>query len=80
MYINAFKICNENNIDFNLLQPLIEETATRIKNKNPNDVFTGPAVRKDFSTINKHLEVLKNNKSQAEVYQFLTDKIVEDIK
>lgn len=80
MYINAFKICTKNNIKFSLLQPLIEETATRLKNNKPNKVFTGPAVRKDMTTINKHLEILKKNKKQFEVYQFLTNKIIEGIK
>jgi len=80
MYWQSDVLCSNKNIDFNILQPLIEETATRLKNKKPYEVFTGPAVRKDFATINKHLEVLKKNKNQFEVYQFLTNKIVEDIK
>ncbi len=80
LYWQSDVLCSNKNIDFNMLQPLIEETATRLKNKKPHEVFTGPAIRKDFVTINKHLKMLEKNKNQFELYQFLTNKIMEEIK
>ncbi|SDW74885.1 NADP oxidoreductase coenzyme F420-dependent [Lutibacter oricola] len=68
-------ICNSNNIPFEILQPLIKETASKITNLQPFEAQTGPAKRNDTKTINKHLEFLsKNNK---EIYQLLSNSITK---
>jgi predicted short-subunit dehydrogenase-like oxidoreductase (DUF2520 family) len=77
LYLQASNFCNDNQIEFSLLQPLIEETATRLNTFLPKEVFTGPAVRKDLITIEKHLEVLKNNEVLKNLYQHITNKILE---
>lgn len=76
LYFNASNICKDATINFNILQPLIEETALRLRNNLPEVVFTGPAIRKDFSTINKHLKVLETNEQLFELYYFLTKCIL----
>ncbi|MBU2652295.1 MAG: DUF2520 domain-containing protein [Bacteroidetes bacterium] len=75
MYFIAEKILEENNLDFNLLKPLIKETATKAMHYKPGDVQTGPAKRKDHEIIRKHLEKLGNNKDFQEVYKLLSGKI-----
>ncbi len=77
LYMQSEAICLENNIDFSLLQALIEETANRLKYNKPKDVFTGPAVRKDFETIKKHLQQLKENPPLQSLYKLMSDKIIE---
>lgn len=47
---------------------------------NPKMVQTGPAIRGDLSTINKHLEILKDSKEHLEVYKLLTNFIIEQKK
>ena len=52
-------ICLENNIPFDILKPLILETANKIETLPPNQAQTGPAKRNDTTTINTHLDFLK---------------------
>ena len=73
MYKVAHDICEEHNIPFNILQPLIEETSQKIKNLTPNEAQTGPAKRKDAETIKNHLNLL--SKSQQELYLKITQSI-----
>ncbi len=77
MYLQSANFCEANNIDFSLLQSLIEETATRLRTHHPKDVFTGPAVRKDIATIEKHLLQLKENPQAQELYQLISDMIMK---
>jgi len=66
-------ICEKQNVDFEILKPLILETAKKIKNLSPKSTQTGPAIRKDTNTIKKHLELLDTN--QQEIYTLLTTSI-----
>jgi len=66
-------ICNENNVPFEILQPLIEETARKVSNLSPFEAQTGPAKRMDTKTIEKHKAML--TESQEEIYTLLTKSI-----
>ncbi|MBC7867916.1 MAG: DUF2520 domain-containing protein, partial [Gloeobacteraceae cyanobacterium ES-bin-316] len=57
LYSIAEDFCEKENLDFNMLKPLILETAYRVQNASPSKVQTGPAVRKDILTMDKHLRV-----------------------
>ncbi|WP_353079863.1 DUF2520 domain-containing protein [Flavobacterium sp.] len=74
LYTIGNTICEENNIPFEILQPLIEETAEKIKSLLPNEAQTGPAVRNDQKTIEKHIDFL-TNENQKEIYKILTKSI-----
>ncbi len=67
-------ICKENDIPFDILHPLIKETAQKATKMNPDKAQTGPAVRNDSKTIERHLEVL-SHPSQQEIYNILTKAI-----
>jgi len=75
MYVIAEKILEDNKLDFDLLKPLIKETAAKAMHYKPGDVQTGPAKRKDQEIIRRHLEKLGNNKDFQEVYKLLSGKI-----
>lgn len=47
-------------LSFDLLKPLIIETALKIENQNPEDIQTGPAKRNDVRTIQNHLNLLED--------------------
>lgn len=68
-------ICIENNVSFELLKPLILETANKIISLSPDEAQTGPAKREDTITINSHLKFLKEN-NQKELYRLLTQSII----
>ena len=74
LYQIGNEICQENKISFELLKPLIIETASKIKTLDPLEAQTGPAKRNDTHTINRHLEQLKTKK-QKEIYSILTESI-----
>jgi predicted short-subunit dehydrogenase-like oxidoreductase (DUF2520 family) len=64
------------NLDFNLLRPLIAETADKIRLNDPATVQTGPAIRGDDQIINSHLEMLKDKPELHELYKKLSQSIV----
>jgi predicted short-subunit dehydrogenase-like oxidoreductase (DUF2520 family) len=67
-------ICIENDLPFDILKPLIQETANKILMLSPNQAQTGPAKRKDTQTINAHLSFL-SDENQKEIYKMLTKSI-----
>jgi predicted short-subunit dehydrogenase-like oxidoreductase (DUF2520 family) len=75
-YDLASEYCKEENLDFKMLLPLIEETATRLQNFTAHEVQTGPAIRKDIVTLDKHLRILSNHPKLRTVYLRLTDSIM----
>jgi len=78
-YHIAAKLLEETDIPFELLQPLIQETAEKIKYFLPSEVQTGPAIRGDENTINKHLSILKEHSDWKQLYQLLSEGIKKDL-
>lgn len=73
LYHLGNEICDNNNVPFDILQPLINETAKKITSLPPFEAQTGPAKRNDLKTIEKHKAMLTNN--QQEIYTLLTKSI-----
>ncbi len=73
LYEIGNSICEEYSVPFEILHPLIKETANKIKKISPNKAQTGPAKRNDNKTIAKHLAQL--SKSKQEIYSVLTKSI-----
>ncbi|MEO6731117.1 MAG: Rossmann-like and DUF2520 domain-containing protein [Ferruginibacter sp.] len=76
MYSLAADYCNKEGLNFKMLQPLIEETALRLRYYSPADMQTGPALRKDISTLDKHLRILSSHPELKKVYLRMTDSIM----
>jgi hypothetical protein len=72
-------ICIENKVPFDVLKPLITETATKVLTLSPSEAQTGPAKRKDTQTINSHLDFL-TNENQKDIYKILTKSIIDNDK
>jgi len=79
MYQIGYEICQENQISFDILKPLIRETAHKVLSLPPSEAQTGPAKRKDTQTINAHLDFL-TNENQKEIYKMLTKSIIDNGK
>ena len=79
LYALAENFCKKEQVDFALLAPLIKETAERIQNFSPAEVQTGPAVRNDIFTIEKHLRILTNHPALIYLYLKLTDSIMTSL-
>lgn len=74
LYAIANEICNEHQISFELLKPLIMETAEKVMTLTPREAQTGPARRNDHNTIDSHLALLTNDNQKA-IYNLLTHSI-----
>lgn len=74
LYQVGQEICEENKVPFEILKPLIQETADKINTLSPTDAQTGPAKRNDSTTIEAHLEYLKDE-NQKNIYKILTQSI-----
>ncbi|MDI1255853.1 MAG: F420-dependent NADP oxidoreductase [Flavobacterium sp.] len=76
LYEIGYQICTENQVSFDILKPLIAETAEKIVTLSPDQAQTGPAKRHDSNTINSHLDFL-TNENQKNIYRLLTQSIQE---
>tara|TARA_R100000789_G_C2969663_1_gene140357 strand:+ start:81 stop:776 length:696 start_codon:yes stop_codon:yes gene_type:complete len=74
MYKISNDICEENDVPFEILHPLIFETSEKIKSLSPKKAQTGPAKRNDQKTIKNHLNLLDSK--QQEIYKLLTKSIL----
>ena len=76
MYANAAEVLAQEGLPFDIVVPVIEETAKKvIESKNPAHSQTGPARRGDTQTLERHRKMLVDEAQKREIY----DKISEDI-
>lgn len=74
LYRIAHEISDIENIEFDILKPLILETAKKVQNISPYMAQTGPAKRNDKKTIKRHLKQLEREDHKA-IYKLLTASI-----
>lgn len=72
----ADKLLREAGLDFDLLRPLVEQTLSKLMTITPLEAQTGPALRNDQATIEKHLDALGNNPEEQELYRLLSNNIL----
>ncbi|MDF2436294.1 MAG: oxidoreductase [Bacteroidota bacterium] len=73
MYAIAEDLLKENKLSLDLLKPLIEETALKIKDHSPAKVQTGPAIRGDKKVMEGHLKMLKGE--EKKIYKIISEHI-----
>jgi predicted short-subunit dehydrogenase-like oxidoreductase (DUF2520 family) len=79
-FVNHFysigaEILQEKKLNFDLLKPLIHETAEKVQTLRPVEAQTGPAKRNDQSVINAQLKMLQDRPELQKIYSFVTDSI-----
>jgi predicted short-subunit dehydrogenase-like oxidoreductase (DUF2520 family) len=77
LYALAELFCKKERIDYKTLFPLIDETTLRAKSISPFLSQTGPAIRNDVYTLNRHLQALATNPDLKYVYLKLTESIIK---
>jgi predicted short-subunit dehydrogenase-like oxidoreductase (DUF2520 family) len=75
LYRIAHELSDFKNINFDVLKPLILETAKKVQNMSPYSAQTGPAKRNDQVTINHHLRTLESHPEYQSIYKQLTQSI-----
>jgi predicted short-subunit dehydrogenase-like oxidoreductase (DUF2520 family) len=66
------EILKENQIEYSILNPLINNLVNQLDTIPAKDLQTGPAVRNDTETIEKHLQLLSNKPEYKEIYKLLS--------
>lgn len=74
LYHIASELCVENGLSFDLLKPLILETAQKVCSLTPFDAQTGPARREDSTTISGHMELLRDSGARK-IYNQMSNSI-----
>jgi len=75
LYAVGADILHDKKLDFDLLKPLIRETAEKIESLTPIEAQTGPAKRNDQNTIDAQLKMLQDKPEFQKIYSFATESI-----
>ena len=74
MYAIAADILRDTHIPFQVLLPLIDQTAEKVHHLPPREAQTGPAKRKDEQVMHHHLSLLKTEEQQ-QLYRLVSKMI-----
>jgi predicted short-subunit dehydrogenase-like oxidoreductase (DUF2520 family) len=77
LYHLSHQILKDKNLSLELLKPLLEEQVRQIDNRDPAERQTGPAQRKDFATLQKHISLLPDENSKT-IYKLISNAILGD--
>ncbi len=75
LYQTGQRMLQKEHLDFDLLLPLIRETAEKVGHLSPEAAQTGPAARGDEKTIARHLAYLQEMPEEAKLYEMITKLI-----
>lgn len=75
MYALAAELLQRYGLSFDVMLPLVDETARKVHELPPLDTQTGPAKRYDTNVINEHLKMLNNDPTMQEIYELISKSI-----
>ncbi len=75
LYGVAQQLLAKDGLDFEIIRPLIKETAHKVQHAFPANVQTGPAARNDTHTLGKHEGLLQDNPNWLAIYKLLSEQI-----
>ncbi len=75
LYKKANDECVKHQIPFEYLLPLIQETASRLNDGDPEQWQTGPAKRNDQEVLSKHLSILNDDAEMKKIYEYFSASI-----
>jgi len=75
MYALAAVLLRKYQLPFDVLLPLIDETARKVHALEPLAAQTGPAVRYDKNVIGEHLRMLADEPEMQTLYRLLSENI-----
>ena len=74
-YALAADLLKRHGVAFDVLLPLVDETARKVHTLPPQKAQTGPAVRYDENVMNRHLQMLGDDKPAAGIYEMMSRSI-----
>lgn len=75
MYALSDELLRQCDLPFDVMLPLIDETAHKVHVLSPREAQTGPAIRYDEAIINEHLRLLADRPQLQDIYRLLSDSI-----
>lgn len=78
-YALSAEILQQHGLPFNVMLPLIDETARKVHYLSPLEAQTGPAIRYDLNVINKQQQLL-DDPAMKELYERLSKSIYQHAK
>ncbi len=79
-YTISAELLKTKDIPFEVVKPLILETAQKVQEMNPEEAQTGPAVRFDENIISSHLNELEHFQNYKELYNLISKSIFKHHK
>jgi predicted short-subunit dehydrogenase-like oxidoreductase (DUF2520 family) len=76
-YAIADDLLRDKQIQFEMLKPLIQQTAHKILTTKPIEAQTGPAIRNDVKTIESHLSALSHHPQLQLLYKLISEEIAK---
>ena len=80
MYALTAELLEKSNLSFDVMLPLIDETARKVHTLAPHTAQTGPAKRNDLLVMNEHLRMLEDDPAVADLYATLSQSITNHHK
>lgn len=74
-YDISSEILSAHGIPFDVMLPLIDETARKVHSLSPHDAQTGPAIRFDENVINAQAQLLSDSPRLKDLYLLLSESI-----
>jgi predicted short-subunit dehydrogenase-like oxidoreductase (DUF2520 family) len=79
-FVNHFysigaELLKEHHLNFDLLKPVILETANKAMQFSPHAVQTGPAVRGNKTVMERHLQMLERHPEWQKMYELISKDI-----
>ena len=78
-YALAAEVLERHGLSFDVMLPIIDETAQKVHETHPLAAQTGPAVRYDENVIGKHLQLLESLPTAQNIYRLMSQSIHETI-
>lgn len=80
MYALAAKLLEKYGLPFDVMLPLIDETARKVHELTPQEAQTGPAIRYDENVIGNHLDMLTCEPDMQKLYELISRSIYKNNK
>lgn len=74
-YALSAEILEQHGLSFDIMLPLVQETASKVRHLSPKKAQTGPAVRFDVNVINRQMELLGESTTMSEIYKLMSESI-----
>lgn len=72
----AEDLCEQYELDFEMLHPLVGETIEKALRIGARQAQTGPAARGDVEVIEQHLQLLSQDPDKQRIYRLLSESIL----